>query len=1389
MASNLERMNDILDFWAKDNTFQRSIDERSEKMNYRFFDWPPFASWTPHYGHLLAGSIKDVIPRYRTMKGYKVKRKWWWDCHGLPVEKAVEKALGIDWKKDIEQKIGIETFVEKCRAYVNQTNADWKWFVDHTGRWADITNPYFTMDLDFMETVIWCFSNIYNQNKVYKGFKVQGYCPSCATPLANNEISDGYEDRQDMAITIKFAHKAPKSEKYESTEDGFVDVVAWVIKDSEWKYAMVHHAKENQWFFPGGKVNPWESLEDATKRELKEEIGVDVASQKYLWAVKIITLWKPCRVHWFEVETNDTPSIQEPEKHNALEWIKEETAENKLWFALNINWNIIDDENELVHDFIDFHLFKNVLDPEDKGLIDGNFNFLAWTTTPWTLPSNMFLAVGSDIDYVTVYDPDSKEYYVMAENLVKKYYKSPDQYKFIYKQKGKELENLTYKPLFDYILNSKIADEYKKEFFHILIADFVSIEDGTGIVHIAPTFWEDDFRVVANRLWEQKALDWLFMPVDDYGCFDEQVPDYQGMKVFDVNKPVMDLLKEKKITVKAESIKHSYPHCWRCHSPLIYKAMSSWFIKEKEMNAESYKDAESVSFVPETVKNRFINGLQQAPDWNVARNRYWWSPLPIWQNIEDPEDRFSLGSLEEIYQLTRTGSLNLTKNIFLRHWKTDFNEKKHFDGLGMSVLTEEGEEQAQKVAKALEKHLKEREELVFIISPLQRSWQTIKPTLITLFWEGRIEAAEKKYYETREEYKKAFNDWSLKEILQWTDAQNIFKIDEQIYIDWRMTEHYSPENQDEYSAWDLHNWTKYDEPIGTDKRWETLNTAAKRVANAVHYRNKEFATKTLIWSSHNDTIAMARKAFRNFDYWTYRKKFLTKHANFVVHYWDNDRNTEVDLHKPYVDNYRGVRNWKTYKRIPEVMDCWFESGSMPFGQDHYLGDENNCDLTYPADFIAEGLDQTRWWFRSLHVVGHAIKGTNAFKNVIVNGLILAEDGKKMSKSLHNYPDPKGLIEKWWGDAFRLYTLSSPVVRAEPMKFSEKGVEQMFKDFNIPLENVYKFFETYAKIDWWKTDWTEVHLIRHADATSQDHDAELTEDGIKMLNSEETREKIVRLNPDIIIHTPLLRSKQTAEILRNILKETTWKAVDLQQIRPDNSQDASKSYMKKLYDEVLREHQGQKILIVGHAYTLRTLWEMLYDNNQEDYTYNEVEREVGLKPLEIIKLPTYQIANELDKWILAELNQTLKNVDESLSRCEIDAAIKSWIDFVEKLTNWYLRRSRRRFRGSEMTTDKFSAYSTLFEVLRTYLKVMAPFTPFITEEIWQKLNGFIEWKDANIKSDSLHLKMWPFANEKYIDAQLMEEITTVRKAIKLALFIRSKNKIAVKQPLQSLQLKI
>ena len=1337
--SNLELMESILAFWKKDNTFKRSIEEKSNQLQYRFFDGPPFASGTPHYGHLLAGSIKDVLPRYMAMRGYQVKRKRGWDCHGLPVEKAVEKALGIDGKKDIEEKIWIETFVEKCRAYVNQTNADWHWFVDHTGRWADIENPYFTMDLDFMESVMYCFSSIYRQNKVYKGFKVQGYCPSCATPLANNEISEGYEDRQDTAITVKFSLFNKNTAGYETSEDGFVDVVAGVLKNEDGAYAMVHHAKENLRFFPGGKVEAGESLISALKREMKEEVGVDVEEKAYLGAVKIVHLGKPYRVHRFELTTEGTPTIQEQDKHNALVWVKEEKSENALGFCLNIAGNIIDDEKELTHDFIDFHLFRNVLDPQEKGLIDWNFNFLAWTTTPWTLPSNVYLAIWEDIDYITVYDPTSQEYFVMAEKLLKKYFKSPDQYRFIYRQKGKELKNLTYQPLFPYVQNSQIDAQYKDQFFQLLSGDFVTTEDGTGIVHIAPSFGEVDFWAVAEKLGWEFARDWIFMPVDEYGTFTDLVPDFAGMKVMDSNKAIIERLKSEGKLVKAESINHSYPHCRRCKTPLIYKAMSSRFIKEKEMNAQTWADAEQINFTPASVKNRFVNGLASAPDWNVARNRYRGSPLPIWENIADPEDRMSIANLDELFHLTKTGSKNLTKNIFIRHGRTDFNDEKKVDALGDSVLTELGQEQSQNLVAKLE-HLKaEKSDLIFVLSPLQRTRQTIKPTLLSRFSESEVTARENQYYAISEQYRAAFADRSLQERLQGDDEQVVFQLGEQIFVDWRLTDHLSFVDQATVRPCDLLNRKNPSEPIGIDG--ETITQNSSRVKNALSYWNNKAKSQTLIFVSHADTIGLARQAFRNFDYAKQRKIFLPKNAKIKVHYWDNDRKAEVDLHKPYVDNYRGIQNGKTYKRTSEVLDCWFESGSMPFGQDHYLG-ESNHNISYPADFIAEGLDQTRGWFRSLHVVGHAIKGQNAFKNVVVNGLVLAEDGKKMSKSLKNYPDPRMLIEKRGADSFRLYTLSSPVVRSEPMRFAERGVEQAFKDFNIPLENVYKFFETYAKIDGWKPSGIELFLA------SEKSNLDL--------------ETLARVSPDIIITSDLAQGKANTYV--ESLEQYCNKKPKILMINEVSDQ----------YFDLLSQNEGQTILLLTSDLEASKIWLKTYG----------LEKNITLQDSEILKLPTYQITSDLDKWILAELYKTLANVDEGLRAYAIDAAIKSGTDFIEKLSNRYLRRSRRRFRENGLSADKISAYATIYEVLTTYLKMMAPFTPFVTEHIWIQLQEF-----SDKKSESIHLQSWPFASVHYIDEQLMQEIALVRKTIKLALFIRSKNKIAVKQPLQRLELNI
>lgn len=682
--TNLELMDSIIAFWKEDNTFQRSIDERSENMPFRFFDWPPFASWTPHYGHLLAGAIKDVIPRYMTMRGYQVKRKRGRDCHGLPVEKAVEKELGIDGKRDIETKIWIETFVEKCRNYVQSTNDAWKWFIDHTARWADLEHEYKTMDLDFMESVMYCFSKIYRDNLVYKGFKVQRYCPSCATPLANNEVSEGYEDKSDTAITVKFQVKLSVKmqelmQKHESLPDGSLKYVRGIIKNEKGEILQLFSTLHHCFTAPGGKVDKWENLEEALIREIKEEVWVETVKTTYLWAFKEFR--KNCyrEQNAFEVEISGEVQNVETNKHEKLVRVNVEPNESELWFQLVLENNIITDEEEIRDQFPDLYYYLKGIpqkvsasitppalratspDREGNSSITNGVYFLARTTTPWTLPSNMFLATGEKIEYAFVYDFASQEYYILAYNLLKKYYKNPEDYLVIRVFKWKELEWQHYEPLFDYIVKSNIKEKYKSDFFQVLNAEYVSTEDGTGIVHIAPTFWEEDYSVVAKFLGWENALEWLFMPVNEYGEFDEQIYDYSWESVLNINKTIIERLKSEKKLIKSESITHSYPHCRRCHTPLISKAMSSRFIKEQEMNAQTFHDAEQINFVPESVKNRFVNWLQQAPDRNIARNRYRWSPLPIWQNVDDENDHFSVGTLEEIYQLSLSGSKNLEK--------------------------------------------------------------------------------------------------------------------------------------------------------------------------------------------------------------------------------------------------------------------------------------------------------------------------------------------------------------------------------------------------------------------------------------------------------------------------------------------------------------------------------------------------------------------------------------------------------------------------------------------------------------------------------------------------------------------------------------------------------
>lgn len=1367
-----ELLEKITEYWKTHNIFQKTLDQRSDMFQSSTYDWPPFASGTPHFWHGLTSSMKDTILRYKTMKGYKVNRERWRDCHGLPVEKAVEKFLGIDGKKDIEEKIGIETFIQECRKYVSSTSDEWRIFVDSIGRWADMDHAYYTMDLDFMESVLWAFKNMYDQNLVYKGFKVQRYCPSCATSLSNSEVNEWYQDKQDPAITVKFKlnwTQLWKDKRHESTEDGFVDVVAWIIKKDD-QYFVIHHQKENLWFFPGGKIDTWETLEKALERELKEELNITFSSAEKIGAVKIIHQNKPRRVHYFMVETDNTPVIQENEKHTTARWLSKVEFDNTLGYALKIDDILIETEAELQREFIDFYLLeKNILTQE--GIENAPMYFLAWTTTPWTLPGNSFLAVWDKVTYAIVYDLSSKEYYILAESLLKSYYKSSQEYVLIYKLPWKELLGMPYEPILPYIKKA-LPENYRDKFCKVIEAEFVSTEDGTGIVHIAPSFGMEDFEAVAAFLPREDAKNWLFLYVNDYWEFDQQVPEYQWTRVYDANKDIIARLKSEWKLILQKSYSHSYPHCRRCDTPLICKALTSWFIKEPELTKITVPHAEKIWFVPEAIKNRFSDVLSSAPDWNLARNRYRWSPIPVWENEKKPEDRIVVWTLDELYTYSLHGSKNITRNIFLRHARTDYNEQKLCDSFGKPILSEIGQKQAQELPKKLIKYTN-KDNLVVVISPLQRSFLTIEPTLIEIYGKEIVEEVKTNYYKQVEHYQQLWNEWKLIKYIHNKKNQTIFDCWNNIYIDYRITDHISPDIQDKLCTCDTLNRYDWEKPISGEG--ESVPMMAERTDLCIKELNEKFPTKTILYVAHNDTLANCRNVFTQKDYHLHRKQLLLENAEFGIHYWDTTYNKQVDLHKPYVDNYWFEIDGNVYKRIPEVMDCWFESGAMPFGQANYLGDQTYAtkwskQFLYPADFIIEWLDQTRGWFRTMHVVWNAVMKQNSFNNVIINGLVLAEDGRKMSKKLKNYPEPQTIFEKYGSDAYRMYLLSSPAVKAEPVRFSEKWVDQIYKDFTSALTNAYKFFETYAKVDKFSYKTPTLYTIRHAQAEAWE-DGKLTTQWEASLHQQDFIEKVLRINPDIIYCSSLTRSQQTGEIIKKII--TSHRSKDIKLLVDDRL--SSGEWTLNFYEEIKKQYPGKNILLVSHQPYIDLLWQTAYSTTEK----------LHLKHLESIIIPTYTISNELDKWILAALNETAQKLEQAMDTYQLDAWAKIVLWFIDQLNNRYIRRSRRRFRASWMDQDKYAAYMTLYTVLLHYLQLCAPFTPFISEHLFLQLQKFVEKQ----LTESIHLTHLPLWSSHYINNSLLDEIAKVRRIISLWLFIRSKNKIAIKQPLQKIELQI
>ncbi len=812
-----EREEGVQAFWHERHIFKKTVESRKDSPFFTFYDGPPFATGVPHYGHLLAQTIKDVVPRYKAMKGFCVPRRFGWDCHGLPVESLIEQAHELSGAASIEE-FGIPKFNEECRNVVLRYTKEWEETVHRMGRWVDFSDTYRTMDLPFMESVWWVFKQIFDKGLVYEGYKVMPFSARLGTPLSNFEATQNYKDVDDPSLTVSL------------------------------------------------------------------------------------------------------PVLGETDTF-----------------------------------------------------------FLIWTTTPWTLISNLAVTAGPNIDYVKVKDVHDGNHYILAEARLPVYYKDTGDYHVVETFKGSTLEGKEYEPLFPYF-----ASHRDEGAFRVILGDFVTTEDGTGLVHTAPAFGEDDFYAC------QKAGITPVCPVDQNGKFTKEVPDYEGQWVKDADKEIAKHLKANGRVIKQTTIRHRYPFCWRTDTPLIYRSMRTWFVGVEKIKEDLVAANQQIHWTPNHIKEgRFGKWLEGARDWAISRNRYWGTPIPIWRSEDG--DVEVMGSIAELEELT-----------------------------------------GEKI---------------------------------------------------------------------------------------------------------------------------------------------------------------------------------------------------TDLHRHHIDHLTFEKNGKTYRRIPEVFDCWFESGSMPYAQNHYPFENKELTETgFPADFIAEGLDQTRGWFYTLNVLSVALFNKPAFKNVIVNGIILAEDGNKMSKRLKNYPDVEIVLKKYGADAIRLYMLNSPAVRADDLSFSERGVELVLRQVLIPLWNAYSFFVTYARINGWKG-------------------AQLTE-----------------------------------------------------------------------------------------------------------------------KPAAVI-----------DCWMLSRLHKLVRQVEVGMDDFDLNLAVEPFVGFVDQLTNWYIRRCRRRFWSDEPSKDRDEAFATLYTVLLELSKIAAPFIPFISESIYRNLaqEGALE---------SVHLCDYPTYHEALRDESLEEAMAVVQKAVSLGHALRKEHKLKVRQPL-------
>ncbi|MEI6316327.1 MAG: class I tRNA ligase family protein [bacterium] len=854
-SASAMREEKILEFWKENDTFAQTLAKNEGKDPFVFYEGPPTANGKPGIHHLEARAFKDAIPRYKTMQGFNVRRKGGWDTHGLPVELQVEKALGLNSKKAIEE-YGIAKFNDKCKESVWQFLDIWEKFTDRIGYWVDQKNPYVTYHNDYIESVWNVVKEVNKKDLLYKDYKIVPWCPRCGTALSSHELAQGYQDDKDLSVTAKF--------KVVGQVDTFI---------------------------------------------------------------------------------------------------------------------------------------------------------LAWTTTPWTLPGNVALAVGKEIEYALVQTDAGKLW--LAKALVEKVAAGSQ---ILETKKGLDLIGLEYEPLYPY-LKDNIADDQKAKLekaFKVYAADFVTTEDGTGVVHTAVMYGADDFEL-GTKLGLPKQhmvnLDGTFVSYADFlaGRF---------VKDEDVAVDIIKDLAHRGLLFKKEKYEHSYPHCWRCKTPLIYYARDSWYINVSKPEIKDVMIAENkkINWEPNYIRDgRFGEWLKDIKDWAISRERYWGTPLPIWMTGDGTIE--VIGGVDELKSKTKKSG---NKYFAMRH---GYGQHMEHGGVVSSLdhdsyhLTDEGRSEVAKSAHMLH----EKKITKIFCSPLIRTRETARITAEHLGINPDLIVVDNRLREYD------FGEFDGKPFKE--------------FVDYRETHAHT-----------------YDAKLGGSSLLETKN----RFAEFLYDIESKYQNETILIVTHGiffETVPAALEGADKarsleilFDYFKNNRiqPAEFREINFVP--IPHNENYELDLHKPYIDNVTLLASdGSEMTRVKEVMDVWFDSGAMPFAQDNYPFATK--EVAYPADYICEAIDQTRGWFYTLHAVGVLMGKGLAYKNVICLGHILDEKGKKMSKSLGNIVDPWTMIEKYGVDTLRLwmYSVNQP---GESKNFDEKTVAELHnKVFNL-LYNVLAFYELY-----------------------------------------------------------------------------------------------------------------------------------------------------------------------------------------------------------------------------------------------------------------------------------------------------------------------------------------